>query len=183
MNNNISNNPWTPSVLKLTAHGYIKITSTSNNTKRIATRKYLIENGIRALPCDSIPHSNVSSLIFDFRFGPKKWVATIVVTTKPAATKNWIRMGRKSEVWLEVFIFDEIQRFFLNNRQIYAFYTCLIRILQHFFTVFIYLIYMYTKNEISPVFGETDFRVISYILGKKGSFRLMLLHKTIFHLK
>ena len=45
MNINISIIPSMPNSLKLTAQGYIKITSTSNSTNNIATKKYLIENG------------------------------------------------------------------------------------------------------------------------------------------
>lgn len=93
---NISIIPFIPRDLKLTAQGYMKMTSTSNSTKSIATRKYLIENGTRALPCDSIPHSNVSSLIFDFLLGPRKCVAVMVATTNPAATINWSTIGKKS---------------------------------------------------------------------------------------
>jgi hypothetical protein len=40
--------PSIPNSLKLIAQGYRKITSTSNNTNKIATRKYFTENGIRA---------------------------------------------------------------------------------------------------------------------------------------
>ena len=54
----------------------------------MATKKYFIEKGILAFPCDSIPHSKVSFFILDLRFGPSKWVATIVVPTNPAAAKN-----------------------------------------------------------------------------------------------
>ena len=85
---NISKSPFTPKSLKLTAQGYMNITSTSNKTKRIATRKYLIENGIRALPWDSIPHSKVSSLTFDFLLGPSKCVEIITIATNPRATIN-----------------------------------------------------------------------------------------------
>ena len=42
------------------------------NTNKIATKKYLIENGKRAFPCGSIPHSNESSLILVLRRGPNK---------------------------------------------------------------------------------------------------------------
>ena len=51
MNENISATPSKPSLRKLTAQGYIKITSTSNKTKRIATKKYLTEIGDLAFPC------------------------------------------------------------------------------------------------------------------------------------
>lgn len=50
MNNPISISPRTPSSLKFTAHGYMKITSTSKRTNKIATKKYFIEKGTRALP-------------------------------------------------------------------------------------------------------------------------------------
>jgi len=47
MKSSISTKPTAPSVRKFTAHGYIKITSTSNITNKMAVRKYLIENGKR----------------------------------------------------------------------------------------------------------------------------------------
>lgn len=62
--------PNKPRSLKFTAHGYMKITSISNNTKIMATKKYLMANGTRAFPSDSIPHSKDSNLIFVLRFGP-----------------------------------------------------------------------------------------------------------------
>jgi hypothetical protein len=62
--------PSTPSALKLIAQGYKKITSTSNKTNKIATRKYFTEKGILALPTDSIPHSKFLSLFFECLFGP-----------------------------------------------------------------------------------------------------------------
>src|SRR3989304_7010679 len=101
---NISHMPVAPSVLKFTAHGYINITSTSKSTKSIATKKYLTETGVRALPSTSIPHSKVSSLIFVLRFGPNKCVTNMVLTTKPAATKNMRKMGTKSAALLSVII-------------------------------------------------------------------------------
>lgn len=119
----ISQIPVIPSSLKFTAHGYMKMTSTSNKTKRIATRKYLIENGIRALPCDSIPHSKVSSFAFAFRFGPNMWVANMTKITKPRATKNCSRIGRKSEGRLFEFIGLKIS-LLMKLRQIYAFLSC-----------------------------------------------------------
>lgn len=45
-----------------------KITSTSNNTKRMVVMKYLIETGSLALPCDSIPHSQLESFSLFFLF-------------------------------------------------------------------------------------------------------------------
>ena len=62
--------PSIPNSLKLIAQGYRKITSTSNRTNKIATRKYFTENGIRAFPIPSIPHSKFLSLVADFLFGP-----------------------------------------------------------------------------------------------------------------
>ena len=97
---NISNMPMAPSDLKLTAHGYMKITSTSNKTNNIATRKYLMENGDLALPICSIPHSKESAFTFDLCFGPSHCVTIITKETKPAATINISKMGRKS---LELF--------------------------------------------------------------------------------
>ena len=75
--------PSTPSSLKFTAQGYKKITSTSKSTKRIATKKYFTENGIRAFPTDSIPHSKFLSLLLECLFGPKKLDPMMVKTTNP----------------------------------------------------------------------------------------------------
>ena len=75
----------------------MKITSTSNKTKRIATRKYLIEKGERAFPCDSIPHSNACCLILVLRFGPSQCVRTITVTTNPSATTAINTIGKYSQ--------------------------------------------------------------------------------------
>lgn len=86
MNVNISAKPNKPNFLKFTAHGYINMISTSNKTNKTATKKYLIENGVRALPCTSIPHSKGSDFTFDFLCGPIQCVANIVATTKPSAT-------------------------------------------------------------------------------------------------
>jgi len=93
MNSNISTYPIVPRTLKLTAHGYIKMTSTSNITNKMAVRKYLMENGSRAFPTLSIPLSKLISLSAVFLLGPNKCVEIIVVTTKPAATQNWIKMA------------------------------------------------------------------------------------------
>jgi len=109
MNNPISINPKIPSSLKFTAHGYMKITSTSKITNKIATRKYFIEKGIRALPCDSIPHSKLSCLIFECLFGPNKWVTNMVVTTNPAATMKVITMGRKSRAVFSICTFKHFK--------------------------------------------------------------------------
>jgi hypothetical protein len=56
--------PSIPNSLKLIAQGYRKITSTSNNTNKIATRKYF-ENGIRAFPI-LLPHSKFYFLFLIF---------------------------------------------------------------------------------------------------------------------
>jgi hypothetical protein len=53
-----------------------------------------MEKGVRALPLDSIPHSNASSLIFTCRFGPNVWVNTMVVITNPNAIKAMITIGK-----------------------------------------------------------------------------------------
>ena len=100
----ISIKPRLPKFLKSTAHGYMNITSTSNNTNKIAAKKYLIENGKRALPCDSIPHSNTSNFVLFWRFGPSMCVTDIVRVTKPPATKAVIIIGKYSIVLLVVFI-------------------------------------------------------------------------------
>jgi hypothetical protein len=94
INTIISKKPNRPSFKKFTAQGYMNITSTSNNTKRMATNRYLIEKGIRELPCGSIPHSNVSNLTSDFLLGPNKCVAKMVVNTNPMATTNMIAIGK-----------------------------------------------------------------------------------------
>lgn len=83
---NISIKPLTPKSLKLTAQGYINITSTSNKTNRMATKKYLIEKGCRAFPTDSIPDSKGVSLSDVLRLGPIRCVTSMVPTTKPKAT-------------------------------------------------------------------------------------------------
>ena len=77
--------PSTPSSLKLIAQGYRKITSTSKRTKRMATKKYFTENGIRALPTDSIPHSKFLSLLAELLFGPNFPEMMMVPTTNPTA--------------------------------------------------------------------------------------------------
>lgn len=94
INENTSITPFIPNSLKLTAHGYIKITSISNKTNKIATKKYLIANGKRALPWASTPHSKESNLIFVLRFGPSQCEAIMVVITKPSATININTIGK-----------------------------------------------------------------------------------------
>ena len=69
---NISINPLTPNSLKFTAHGYIKMTSISKRTNKIATKKYLIENGWRAFHTDLIPDSKATNLSDVLRLGPIK---------------------------------------------------------------------------------------------------------------
>src|SRR3569833_2855818 len=96
MKMNISIIPSCPKALKLTAQGYMKITSTSNSTNNIATRKYLIDIGVRALPITSIPDSNGVSLSLVTRLGPILCVTNMVVTTKPTATTIWNMMGKNS---------------------------------------------------------------------------------------
>ena len=71
-------NPSTPISLKFTAQGYMKITSTSKRTNKIATKKYFTEKGIRAFPTDSIPHSKLLSLFAEDLFGPKRLEPNIV---------------------------------------------------------------------------------------------------------
>jgi len=66
----------------------------SNNTNKIATRKYFTEKGIRAFPTDSIPHSKFLSLITDFLLGPNFPEIMMVATTKPIASKACISIGR-----------------------------------------------------------------------------------------
>ena len=85
--------PSIPNSLKLIAQGYRKITSTSNRTNKIATRKYFTENGIRAFPIPSTPHSKFLPLISDFLLGPNFPETIIVPTTNPAASKNCIKIG------------------------------------------------------------------------------------------
>ena len=94
MNKNISISPCNFSSMKFTAHGYMNITSTSNKTNKIATKKYLIEKGMRALPCDSMPHSKVSNFTFDFLLGPRRWVTKMVVPTNPTAAINCSKTGK-----------------------------------------------------------------------------------------
>lgn len=89
-------NPSTPISLKFTAQGYMKITSTSKRTNKMATRKYLTEKGIRAFPTDSIPHSKLLSLLAEDLLGPNKLEPKIVKATNPTARSTCIRMGIKS---------------------------------------------------------------------------------------
>ena len=86
--------PSIPNALKLIAQGYKKITSTSNKTNKIATRKYFTEKGILALPTDSIPHSKFLSLFFECLFGPKKLDPIIIYTTNPIAKPACISIGK-----------------------------------------------------------------------------------------
>ena len=51
----------------------------------MATKKYFTENGIRAFPTDSIPHSKLLSLFADDLFGPKRLEPNIVKATNPTA--------------------------------------------------------------------------------------------------
>jgi len=81
---NIWIKPSNPNSRKLTAHGYIKITSTSKMTNKIATRKYLIEKGCLAFPTTSIPDSNELSLFAVLTFGPMRCVMMIVPIPNPA---------------------------------------------------------------------------------------------------
>ncbi len=82
-----------PNSLKLIAQGYKNITSTSNKTNNMATKKYFTEKGIRALPIDSIPHSKFRSFLADFLFGPSFPDPIIVKTTKPTARRHCIKIG------------------------------------------------------------------------------------------
>ena len=59
----------------------------------MATKKYFTENGIRALPIDSIPHSKFLSLISDTRLGPNFPEIKIVPTTNPTARSICIKIG------------------------------------------------------------------------------------------
>ena len=85
--------PSIPNSLKLTAHGYKKITSTSNKTNKMATRKYFTEKGILAFPTDSIPHSKFLSLTSEDLLGPNFDEINIVPTTNPTARINCIKIG------------------------------------------------------------------------------------------
>lgn len=80
--------PFMPKSRKLIAYGYRKITSTSNKTKRMAVKKYLIANGCLAFPIDSTPLSKGFNFFFVESRGPIMWVTNIVKPTKPAAIKN-----------------------------------------------------------------------------------------------
>src|SRR5690554_3496208 len=82
---------------KFTAQGYIKITSTSNKTNKMASKKYRTLKGTRAFPKDSTPHSKFISLFFELFFGPKKPETIIVTSTKPAAKPSCMRIGTRSE--------------------------------------------------------------------------------------
>src|SRR5690606_13445504 len=89
----IFHRPSTPISLKLTAQGYINITSTSNTTNKIAAIKYLTEKGCLALPMTSTPDSNAPNLFSVRTFGPIKCVPIIVNTPNATATPNCMRMG------------------------------------------------------------------------------------------
>ncbi len=120
--------------LKSTAHGYMNITSTSNNTNKMATRKYLIENGIRALPRGSIPHSKESSLILPFLLGPSIWVDTMVNPTKPAATKNISAIGKYSTKYCSSIMTRVRTKPFRPQRsKFFGFYLPFRRIYFHYF--------------------------------------------------
>ena len=56
--------------------------------------KQTVENGIRALPTDSIPHSKFLSLTSEVLFGPNFPEIMIVPTTKPTAKISCIKIGR-----------------------------------------------------------------------------------------
>lgn len=89
--------PTSPSVLYVTAHGYMKITSTSKRTNRMAVRKYLMLKGIRAFPTAGKPASNISNLFLVRFLGPILCVTKSVVTTKPAPSSACIATGRYCE--------------------------------------------------------------------------------------
>ncbi|MNL67291.1 hypothetical protein D3C87_1918580 [compost metagenome] len=59
----------------------------------MATRKYFTENGIRAFPTDSIPHSKFLSLLSEFLLGPNLSETNIVPATNPTAKINCIKIG------------------------------------------------------------------------------------------
>ena len=85
--------PSIPNSLKLIAQGYRKITSISNKTNKIATRKYFTEKGFLALPIDLIPHSKFLSLLSEDRLGPSFEETNMVPTTNPTAKTNCIKIG------------------------------------------------------------------------------------------
>ena len=60
----------------------------------MATKKYFTENGIRAFPTDSIPHSKFLSLETDERFGPNFPEIMIIPTTNPTANSICISIGK-----------------------------------------------------------------------------------------
>jgi len=70
------------------------MTSTSNKTNRMATKKYFMAMGWRALPWVSIPLVKFSNLSAVLRFGPTHEEIPIIVATKPAAKINWIAIGK-----------------------------------------------------------------------------------------
>ncbi len=72
------------------------MTSTSKSTKSMATKKYFTENGILALPTDSIPHSKFLSLFLECLLGPRSPDIIMVPTTKPIAKPACISIGSKS---------------------------------------------------------------------------------------
>lgn len=96
MNPPILSKPSQPIVLKLTAQGYMKTISMSNKTKSIATKKYLIGNGDRALPIGSSPHSKFAFFLAFFRFGPNMFDASTVAKTNRNENAICINIGIKS---------------------------------------------------------------------------------------
>ena len=60
----------------------------------MATKKYFTENGTRAFPIDSIPHSKFLSLSIECLFGPYLPDIIIVPTTKPIAKSACISIGK-----------------------------------------------------------------------------------------
>ncbi len=66
------------------------------NRNRIAVRKYFTEIGVRALPTDSIPHSNASPFTTLMRRGANKGEVIMAKATKATASPNCTMMGRKS---------------------------------------------------------------------------------------
>ena len=57
MKGKIARNPYTPKLLKFTAHGYKKMVSTSKTMNKIATRKNFTLKRPRAFDSGTMPHS------------------------------------------------------------------------------------------------------------------------------
>jgi hypothetical protein len=78
--------------LKLIAHGYKKITSTSNKTNNIATRKYFTENGFSHFQQIQYHIQNFLPFTSDDLFGPSFPETIMVPTTNPTKEQTALKL-------------------------------------------------------------------------------------------